>query len=91
MPSWCSRRHRSIAKTSGVPIDEAFAIVWTVADGRSCVSRCTADRAQALEAVGLLPFQEDLPPDGLAITQPEERGPDVARPRGRCAVRAHRR
>ena len=46
-------RHTGTAKVSGLPIDEEFADLMTLRDGR--IIRCVQyrDRAQALEAVGL--------------------------------------
>jgi ketosteroid isomerase-like protein len=46
-------RHRSVAKTSGVPIDEEFADVLTVREGRIVRLHTYRHRAEALEAVGL--------------------------------------
>jgi ketosteroid isomerase-like protein len=46
-------RHRAVAKTSGVPIDEEFADVLTVREGRIVRLHTYRHRPEALEAVGL--------------------------------------
>jgi ketosteroid isomerase-like protein len=46
-------RHRAIAKTSGVPIDEEFADVLTLREGRIVRLHTYRHRSEALQAVGL--------------------------------------
>ena len=46
-------RHRGVAKTSGVPIDEEFADVVTVRDDRIVRLHTYRHRSEALEAAGL--------------------------------------
>lgn len=49
--SICRQRARS--KTTGLPVDMSFAMVWTLRDGLQVRMEMYADRAEALEAVGL--------------------------------------
>jgi ketosteroid isomerase-like protein len=49
--SLCRQRARS--KTTGVPVDMSFAMVWTLRDGLEVRMEMYADWAEALEAVGL--------------------------------------
>src|SRR5438132_2965199 len=46
-------RQRGQSKTSGLPVDMAFAQVWTIRDGKSARMEMYADPVEALEAVGL--------------------------------------
>jgi ketosteroid isomerase-like protein len=49
--SLCRQRARS--KTTGLPVDMSFAMVWTLRDGLEVRMEMYADWAEALQAVGL--------------------------------------
>jgi ketosteroid isomerase-like protein len=46
-------REREVGRTSGVPVEAAHVVVWTLADGKVIQLQMFDDRDQALEAVGL--------------------------------------
>jgi len=46
-------RQRGRSKTSGLPVDMSFGMIWTIRDGKQARMEMYADPAEALEAVGL--------------------------------------
>ena len=46
-------RNRGTARGSGMEVDQRFAFVWTVRDGKLARLEVYTDRAEALEAAGL--------------------------------------
>ena len=46
-------RQSGVSKTTGLPVDMHFAQVWTLRNGRQTRMEMYADRAEALQAVGL--------------------------------------
>jgi uncharacterized protein len=46
-------RHRGRGRFSGIDVDQTYAMVWTLRDGRAARMDLYPTRAQALEAVGL--------------------------------------
>jgi ketosteroid isomerase-like protein len=46
-------RQRGRSKTTGLPVDMCFAMVWTVRDGKNTRMEMYADPAEAIEAVRL--------------------------------------
>jgi ketosteroid isomerase-like protein len=47
-------RQRGKSKSSGMPVEMSFAMVWTLRDGRQTRMDMYSDRAEAFEAAGLL-------------------------------------
>jgi ketosteroid isomerase-like protein len=47
-------RHRSQGKRSGIELEQTFAMVWTLRNGRAIRMEVFPTRHEALEAVGLL-------------------------------------
>jgi ketosteroid isomerase-like protein len=54
-----SVRHRGRGKISGVETDQAFAMLWTLRDGRAVRMEAYPTHAEALDATGL---SEQKPP-----------------------------
>jgi ketosteroid isomerase-like protein len=46
-------RQRGKSKSSGMPVEMSFAMVWTLRDGRQTRMDMYSDRAEAFEAAGL--------------------------------------